>query len=98
MQRKVPRMTRGHYILIADTINKLCFKPEQKKFIAEVFADELRATNCNFKRERFMERACKPHKTPQEYAEDMAKRNAAMLRRTAKQMRAMLPESQKEVA
>lgn len=92
MSRKVPKMSRGHFILIADTINKYPVKDSEKLFLAEMFADELRATNVNFKRERFVTRATRPHKTPQDYAAEISALNAKMLRKTAKEMRAMVPE------
>jgi len=53
--RKVPRMTRGHYNMIADVIGNLNFKEDQKVFIARVFADRLSETNPRFSKDRFID-------------------------------------------
>lgn len=73
MKRKVPRMTRGHYQLIADVVNKYPVKPSEKLFLAEMFADELAQTNVHFKREKFIARATKPHKTIKQIIEELEK-------------------------
>jgi hypothetical protein len=47
-------MTRKDFVLIAATIKALGISPEDRKRVAEDFAYTLRATNPNFKRDRFL--------------------------------------------
>lgn len=50
-------MTRKDFVLIANIINHLNFKDENKELIAKEFADNLKATNAAFDKQRFIE-AC----------------------------------------
>lgn len=50
-------MTRKDFVLIADIINSLNFDENKKEFIAKEFADNLKATNVAFDKQRFIE-AC----------------------------------------
>ena len=50
-------MTRQHFALIAEVIEQSPFAPGHKEYLAETFAEKLRATNPNFNRARFL-RAC----------------------------------------
>jgi len=52
-------MQRRHFCFIAEVISKELWKldSEARRQVAEVFADNLRSTNGQFKRQRFLE-AC----------------------------------------
>lgn len=50
-------MNRKDVELIARTIKRLNFVAEQKKFIAQWFADDIGAANANFDRAKFL-KAC----------------------------------------
>ena len=62
---KPPRMTRAHYLFIADTLGPMVSWPSQ----IQTIADELARTNPRFNRERFINRAVKAweanHKMPE---------------------------------
>jgi hypothetical protein len=90
MQRKVPRMTRGHYQFIADTLNKYSAKPSEQLFLAELFAGDLAQTNPRFKRDMFIARATKPHKTVQDYVDEITDKNVADLRAMSKKLKEKL--------
>ena len=47
-------MSRKDFVLIAATIKALAISEGDRKRVAEEFADTLRSTNSNFKRERFL--------------------------------------------
>lgn len=51
------KMTRVHFVHIADTINCMDVSKKMKRRIAASFADSLRRTNSAFNRSRFIE-AC----------------------------------------
>lgn len=54
----VPKMTRQHFEFIADTIQRLQWASKiDLPYVAQVFADELAATNPNFNRDKFIRRA-----------------------------------------
>lgn len=65
MQIKAPRMTRAHYNFIADVIAPQVSWPTKLRDIA----DELRATNPKFNRERFLSRATKAWEAAQDVDE-----------------------------
>lgn len=51
-------MTRKDYIALANAIDRIPFRSDQRRFIAEWFADRVLANdNPNFNRERFL-KAC----------------------------------------
>lgn len=50
-------MTRQHFQLIADVIERAMLAPADKQHIAQRFATELAMTNHNFDRARFL-KAC----------------------------------------
>lgn len=65
-----PRMSRGHYNLIADTFGPLVEWPSK----IQIMADELAKTNPRFDRERFIRRATKAWEdkhTPQEIDDEI---------------------------
>lgn len=90
MQRKVPRMSRGHYVFIADTLNKYSAKSGEQLFLAELFADELARTNPRFDRGRFITRATRPHKTVQDYVDEISDKNVAALREASRKLKQRL--------
>lgn len=50
-------MTRKDFVLIAEAINHLDLKDENKEYIAKEFADELKRTNIAFDKQKFID-AC----------------------------------------
>lgn len=74
--RKVPRMTRGHYIFIADALSEMADSYGlDKEQIANSFASRLFATNPRFNKSRFVDR--------------VTNRNVKQLKEAAKRMRDM---------
>lgn len=72
--RKVPRMTRGHYNFIADTIAEIASdKDLPANVLAIEFANRLHATNPRFSKSRFID-----------YVSDY---NVRKLKQAAKEMR-----------
>lgn len=65
MRCKTPKMSRSHFVLIAETIARLerHLTPEQVEVVAKAFADSLYATNSGFKVGTFIEAATKSYAT-----------------------------------
>ena len=65
MKCKTPKMSRSHFILIAETIARLQsdLPPEVVFLVAKAFANSLYATNEHFKSVTFIEAATKPYAT-----------------------------------
>ena len=49
-------MTRQDYIIIADTLNMANVPDENKRYLAELFSDTLKAENPRFDRDKFIHR------------------------------------------
>lgn len=60
MRNTKVRMERRHFEKIAEVIRFMPVTREMRTIVAREFADGLRGTNENFKRERFIEAATEP--------------------------------------
>lgn len=66
---KVPRMTRGHYQFIADTLGEIAESYGiPKEALANSFANRLVMTNPRFKRDRFVNRVTNFNKVKHKFA------------------------------
>ena len=78
-ERKVPRMTRGHYIFIAEAIGEMADSfGVDKEAMANGMAIRLHSTNPRFNKQRFIDRVMNYNvRRLNEAAREMRKRIAA---------------------